>query len=292
MISGSSATSGYNASATSGYNASADADGDLFAFEPKFSDAFSQEVWKGPQLQPAYDQLQLPSFMQTYPGGKYQQYDLFGRKSSVQAIVAEPRAEARYKRKAFSMNVNAQSYTPMMAGSGSEEGLSLPTDNLPMSATFKKEGKDDEAAMLRAELALKELLVKSLGERLRRAKEGKDGDKRADGALLMPLLYRQLFQDMTRTLNERSRECEETKARLEALVVALVMNKDAGVAAHGSCDPQETAHRITTKMAVLQAENETLLRMASFSNKQSLLIENGLLRSENQALKAKLSEAK
>lgn len=151
----------------------------------------------------------------------------------------------------------------------------------------------DQVEMLRMELNFKNLVNKTLNEKLKSLTINDDAAPTAtspgDSRIAMPSNYYQLFRDLTRTLNERTQELEETKNRMEAILVGLVMNKDSSVSTDGTFDPQETAHRITTKLSILQKENETLLKMVSHGNKQSLLVELGLLKNENELLRKKLA---
>lgn len=152
---------------------------------------------------------------------------------------------------------------------------------------------DDEGIeAIKMELLYKDQLNKSLTGNLAELKANYDklkatNESAADG-VSMPVNFHQLFKDLTRTLNERTQELDDTKARLEAVLVGLAMSKDKTLTNHGLFDAQELAHRITNKMAVLRAENTALLDMVSFGNKQSLMVELGLLRAENKALKEKM----
>lgn len=151
----------------------------------------------------------------------------------------------------------------------------------------------DQVEMLRMELNFKNLVNKTLTEKLKSLTVNDDGAPSStspgDRRITMPNNYYQLFRDLTRTLNERTQELEETKDRMEAILVGLVMNKDSSVSTDGTFDAQEMAHRITTKLSMLQKENETLLKMVSHGNKQSLLVELGLLKNENKLLRKKLA---
>lgn len=217
------------------------------------------------------------------------------------------------KKKLFPINVNAPSYTPM-TGNLEEMGepaaapkaarispvvsLKSPTnvyDNQRrMSQVLKSpDAPDDAVEILKLDLAFKDQVNKSLSEKLKLLKVDlpptKD-ESPGNSLISMPKNYYQLFKDLTHTLNERTAELDETKSRLEAIVVGLVMTKESSISTNGTFDAHELAHRITNKLSVLQSENEALLRMVSYSNKQSLLIELGLLRSENKAMRSKLKE--
>lgn len=154
-------------------------------------------------------------------------------------------------------------------------------------------GGGDQVEMLQMELNFKTLVNKALSEKLKALTVRDDAASAAvtspgDSRIRMPNNYYQLFKDLTRTLNERTQELEDTKSRLEAIVVGLVMNKGSSITTDGTFDPQELAHRITAKLSTLHSENQTLLRMVSRGNKQSLLVELGMLKSENKLLREKL----
>ncbi|KAK6203603.1 uncharacterized protein RJT21DRAFT_28578 [Scheffersomyces amazonensis] len=105
----------------------------------------------------------------------------------------------------------------------------------------------------------------------------------------------QLFQDLSRTLQEKTIELEETKTRLEAVLVGLSISNQEGsgnsnIINQGKYDPQEISHKIVNKLQVLSNENDTLMKLISFGNKSSLLIELGLLKRENNLLKEKLQK--
>lgn len=152
---------------------------------------------------------------------------------------------------------------------------------------------DDGIEAVKMELLFKEQVNKSLSQNVTELKANYDKlkattESTGKDSLSMPSNFHQLFKDLTRTLNERTLELDDTKARLEAVLVGITMNKDKTITDYGSFDAQELAHRITNKMTVLRAENEALLDMVSYSNKQSFMVELGMLRSENKSLKEKL----
>lgn len=156
------------------------------------------------------------------------------------------------------------------------------------------QSEDDGVEAMKMELMFKDQVNKSLNVKLAELTANyeklKPPHNGPNDSLMMPTNFHHLFKDLTRTLNERTMELEDTKSRLEAMVVGSLVSKDKTITDHGSFDAQELAHRITNKMKVLQAENEALLKMISFSNKQSLLVELGLFKSENLALKEKLKQ--
>lgn len=148
----------------------------------------------------------------------------------------------------------------------------------------------DPTERLKAELLAKDRVITSLTEQLNTFKKTKTQD-----AMAMPTNYHQLFKDLTRTLDERTLELEQTKLRLEALVVSTSFaNKtdSAPASFNGQLDEHELTHRIVTKLATLQAENDKLLKMISYTSKLSLLVEIALLKAENKMLKDKFPKEK
>lgn len=183
-------------------------------------------------------------------------------------------------KKPFPMNVNAPSYSPNSISK---------VEEVASKASGESPGTNTDALII--ELAFKNHVNKALNDKLRLVKEnGEAAASPGDNRMMMPNAYYQIFRDLTRTLNERTQELEETKARLDSIMMGLLMTKDPAVTKTGSFDAQDLAHRITTKMAVLQAENDALLDMVSRSNKQSLVIELSMLRSENKALRQGVSD--
>lgn len=154
----------------------------------------------------------------------------------------------------------------------------------------------DSLEMLGIELAYKTQVNKAMYAKLLSLNADNGDSSQADlqtetkDSMRLPPNYHQLFRDLTHTLNERTQELEETKSIMEAILVSLVMTKDSTITTNGTFDAQDLAHKITSKMAVLQSENEALLQMVSHSNKQSLVIELGILKSENHALREKIKE--
>lgn len=204
------------------------------------------------------------------------------------------------RKRQYLTNFNTSSYIPVVKEFKDTAQLAPPASN---HSGFKPERAverspleapgGDQVEMLRMELSFKNLVNKNLNEKLKSLTINDDAAPTStspgDSRITMPTNYYQLFRDLTRTLNERTQELEDTKNRMEAILVGLVMNKDSSVSTDGTFDPQETAHRITTKLSILQKENETLLKMVSHGNKQSLLVELGLLKNENKLLRKKLA---
>lgn len=175
-------------------------------------------------------------------------------------------------------------------GRGSDKTSAEQLHEFPVSTALKQE-QPDVVEMLKVELALKDQVNETLNEKLAAAESHRDQghqDQDMSNRVNLPNNYHKLFKDLVCVLDEKTQELEDVKFKLEGIVVGLVMTNDTTITTHGSFDAQELAHRITNKLSVLQAENEALLKMVSYSNKQSLLVELGLLRNENKMLHDKL----
>ncbi|PVH16814.1 uncharacterized protein CXQ87_004370 [Candidozyma duobushaemuli] len=201
------------------------------------------------------------------------------------------------KKRDIRMAYNNQSYTPSFEKENKEPSASISSKHSSFDGKALKPAKSvssDKVQALEAELAFQTEMNKSVAEKLKNFKLNKtqaSGSNYKDSpSVQMPQKYHQLFKDLTQTLNERTSDLEDTKSRLEAIMVALVMNKGSDIIENGTFDAQEMAHRLVSKLEVLSAENESLQRMVSYSNKQSLLIELNLLREENESLKKTIKE--
>lgn len=196
------------------------------------------------------------------------------------------------------MNVNAPSYTPYNYGYnlildkniGHSPEL-YDRSSLHNFALNKRDETQEELERVKVDLMLKNQMIKSLSSQLNSFNKAKTR-KNAPTAFKVPRNYYELFKDLSASLQEKQKELEETKLRLEAIVVALAMNPLSSVTSGGQFDEQDLAHKIVTKLAYLQSENEDLLRMMSSSNQLSLLVELGLLRTEVSVLKEKLQSNK
>ncbi|KAK6455988.1 uncharacterized protein RJT20DRAFT_155013 [Scheffersomyces xylosifermentans] len=162
----------------------------------------------------------------------------------------------------------------------------------------------EEYKQLKIELILKNQIVKYLTEQLNAMNKSRNkslaetmnnqnSSSSASAKIKIPKNHYQVFQDLSKTLQEKTVELEETKGRLEALIVGLTItngNNNRQFTNQGEFDETEISHKIINKLNLLSNENENLLQMISFGNKSSLLIELGLLRHENKTLKEKLEK--
>lgn len=137
--------------------------------------------------------------------------------------------------------------------------------------------KDDSFEMLqedynklKGELILKNQIIKNLTDQISIMTKTDQLP-----TFMAPKNHYQLFQDLLKTLQEKSTELQETNQRLEAVLVANSENYDV----------EELSHKLVHRLTQLQQENENLLKIISFGNKTNLLIEIGLLKHEIELLK-------
>lgn len=198
-----------------------------------------------------------------------------------------------------SMNVNAPSYVPYNYNNNyqhydkyyNNQSCELydrsSLQNFAIN-TNKKDKVQEELERTKVDLVIKNQLIKNLSDQLNSLNKLKNVKHTTGNSFKVPQNYYELFKDLTRTLKDKTVELEETKERLESIVVALSMNNHRSLLVNGEFDEQELAHKIINKLSLLQNENENLLKMISSSNKLSLIIELGLLKNENCQLKEKL----
>ncbi|CCE79547.1 Piso0_001619 [Millerozyma farinosa CBS 7064] len=198
-----------------------------------------------------------------------------------------------------SMNINAPAYVPYNYNQGHQatekahekSNFELYDKSSLQNFALSQDNKDEmteELESVKVDLILKDQIIKSLTDQLNALKNNKNQKSTPANSFKVPLNYYELFKDLTTSLKEKTSELEETKERLEAIVVALSMNNQQTITANGQFDEQELAHKMITKLTLLQTENENLLKMISSSNRSSLVIELGLLKNENAQLKEKL----
>lgn len=164
-----------------------------------------------------------------------------------------------------------------------ERGLNLGLQKLSIPDSH------EQLANLRTEIVMKDQVIKSLSEQLNEARKIKTCPQTySKGDFAVPRNHYELFNDLSDALQRKTAELEDTKERFEALAVALAMDNQKSISLNGQFDEQELAHKIVTKLTVLQSENDNLLDMISSSSKTSVLVELRLLQNENRQLKEKL----
>ena len=117
---------------------------------------------------------------------------------------------------------------------------------------------------------------------------GGDGGTRLESATTyhIPVNHYQLFQDLSKTLEEKMTELDETNERLEILLISQDLVQKQGFAS--GINVEQLSQNLLYKLQNLQQENEELVEMVSFGNTTSLKIENGLLKREIRQLREKL----
>ncbi|CUM63232.1 uncharacterized protein PRCAT00000803001 [Priceomyces carsonii] len=194
----------------------------------------------------------------------------------------------------FESNINSQLEERSSLGN-----YRLSNNNSAPNGRTDNDESSDDARKLKVEIMVKNQIIKSLTDQLNTANfvksknlESLGRKSSSSGTMKIPNNFYQLFKDLTRTLMEKTQELDETKQRLEAILVSITINNSSNnhFTANGNYDEQEIAHKIVNKLSLLQNENENLLKMISFSNKSSLMIELGLLKNENKLLKEKLGK--
>lgn len=135
------------------------------------------------------------------------------------------------------------------------------------------ESLQDDYNKLKGELILKNQIIKNLTDQINMMTK----TEARSSSFKLPKNHYQLFQDLLKTLQDKSIELQETNQRLEAVLVANNFSDNY--------DVEELSHKLVHKLSQLLQENENLLKIISFGNKTNLLIEIGLLKHEIQQLK-------
>ncbi|KAG5417863.1 MUM2 [Candida metapsilosis] len=162
-------------------------------------------------------------------------------------------------------------------------------NRFPMTPNSVTKAADDddlkeEVQKLKNELILKNQMIKNLTDQInvmiknknnRGYYETKEDDTRS---YKLPQNHYQLFQDLSKTLQEKCQELDDANQRMEIILVANH---------HTGYDVEELSHKLLYKMNQLQTENDELVKMVSMSNKSSLLVEIGMLKQQVAELKEK-----
>lgn len=103
----------------------------------------------------------------------------------------------------------------------------------------------------------------------------------------------QIYQDMTKSLEEKERTIKKLQLELEAVWTSIcVAGKDQfafeQLASKTPSDPTALAHRLIMRMQSLADENKMLGEMLSYGRAAQKELELGALRRENQNLKERL----
>lgn len=144
----------------------------------------------------------------------------------------------------------------------------------------------EEVQKLKNELILKNQMIKNLTDQISIMIKNKNskayyevkedaGDSRSP-VFRLPQNHYQLFQDLSKTLQEKCQELDDANQRMEIILVANHISNNTGI----GYDVEELSHKLLYKMNQLQAENDELVKMVSLSNKSSLLVEIGMLKQQ------------
>ncbi|ODV81327.1 uncharacterized protein CANTADRAFT_87337 [Suhomyces tanzawaensis NRRL Y-17324] len=188
------------------------------------------------------------------------------------------------------LNINAPSYIPAYA----KEPV------FPDVPASRLQAAEQECQELKVEMILKNQMIKNLTEQLSVMDHARSQQIKElsyppivgmDQSIRIPHNHYQLFQDLSKTLQEKISELEDTREKLETLIVSISMGT-SGVrfTQDGHYDEQELTHKIVSKLQLLKAENDNLLHMFSYGTTTSLMVELGLLRNENKTLVERLRQ--
>lgn len=182
-------------------------------------------------------------------------------------------------------NINAPSY--------------IPKNHYNLIAQSDYELLQTDNQKLKIELILKQQIIKNLSEQIN--KNDKLKSKKLAGiydgqeTIQLPINHLELYSNLFKKLSTKEQELQDVKSRLETLLVSYSITNtnpyyNSTFTKDGAFDEQELTHKILNKLQILQQENQTLLKLISFGNKSSLLIELNMLKQENKQLKEKLSQ--
>ncbi|KAI5958441.1 MUM2 [Candida margitis] len=187
--------------------------------------------------------------------------------------------------------LNAPSYVPYRYPS-------TPNSTVGGNKVEDDKGTDlkEEVQKLKNELILKNQMIKNLTDQISimiKNKNSKayyevkeDGGSNHSPTFKLPQNHFQLFQDLSKTLQEKCQELDDANQRMEIILVSSHICNNGSSNAVGY-DVEELSHKLLYKMNQLQAENDELVKMVSLSNKSSLLVEIGLLKQQITSLTKK-----
>lgn len=157
--------------------------------------------------------------------------------------------------------------------------------SINQGSNYYRDKRDNELEKYRLQLNLKSQIIINLNKKLDAVTSGQepgDLDPKTNEKF-----YR-LFQELSEKLDRKTAELNKVNEMFEGLLVSISMN--AGDGGLHNIDEQELTHKIVNKINYLTLENENLLKLVSYSNKLSLLIELGLLKNEVKQLQLKLDK--
>ncbi|CAK9682436.1 hypothetical protein FOB58_003360 [Candida parapsilosis] len=197
----------------------------------------------------------------------------------------DKRSTTQYNTNKYMKNsmLNAPSYVPYGA-----RYPATPNSTINKAAIDDENGTDlkEEVQKLKNELILKNQMIKNLTDQIGimiKNKNSKaynevkeDASDARSPVFKMPQNHYQLFQDLSKTLQEKCQELDDVNQRMEIVLVANHISNNTAV----GYDVEELSHKLLYKMNQLQTENDELVKMVSLSNKSSLLVEIGMLKQQ------------
>lgn len=202
-------------------------------------------------------------------------------------VINSPPPNYKMNNLSKNFNINAPSYIPK-----NYYEQTNPSDYDVLQSDLQK---------LKVDLILKQQIIKNLTEQINQNNKNKSKILTSlyDSKEVITLSnnHLQLYSNLSKKLNLNQQELTETKTRLETLLLAYSITNtnpyyNSTFTKDGAFDEQELTHKILTKLQILQQENQTLLKLISFGNKSSLLIELNMLKQENEKLKEQLNHKK
>lgn len=197
----------------------------------------------------------------------------------------DKRSTTQYNTNKYMKNsmLNAPSYVPY-----GTRYPATPNSTINKAAIDDENGTDlkEEVQKLKNELILKNQMIKNLTDQIGimiKNKNSKaynevkeDASDARSPVFKMPQNHYQLFQDLSKTLQEKCQELDDVNQRMEIVLVANHISNNTAV----GYDVEELSHKLLYKMNQLQTENDELVKMVSLSNKSSLLVEIGMLKQQ------------
>lgn len=159
---------------------------------------------------------------------------------------------------------------------------------------------------LRLELQLKETQIESLETEIQKLKtafnqglmykQGSFQNERisteVDQTLEIPASIETVFSKLSSSLQRKTKELDETNARLESIITAVALNPSNTITKFGRYDEEELAHKTITRLEMLTKENREMAKMLGYGRSKEAQIELELLRKENEELKEKIRSFK
>lgn len=149
---------------------------------------------------------------------------------------------------------------------------------------------DKELEALKIDLRIKESQIESLESELNRLTDFDRLQSSNPAETQIPKTYEEVFKRLSENNANLKAELNDTKKRLESLVLAISLNPSNASTNDGRYDELEISHKVILKLDNLVKENENLLKNLSFGKLKEYQIEINLLKLQNAKLLEKLSK--